>query len=83
MPHLLLHMASVYNGHLQGPLTLAPIAERLTVELSLPVYTNKVCCDLGSNTHPSACVFFGGGGLLLMFYKVKLFYYVVEEIFIL
>ena len=25
MPHLLSHRASVYNGHLQGPVTLAPI----------------------------------------------------------
>ena len=39
MPHLLWHGASVYNGHLQGPVTLTPIAERLTVKLSLPVFT--------------------------------------------
>ena len=29
--------ASVYNGHLRGPLTLTPIAGHLAVELSLPV----------------------------------------------
>ena len=34
-PHLLWHGASVYNGDLQGPVTLTPIAERLAV--SLPV----------------------------------------------
>ena len=28
MPHL---RASVYNGHLRGPVTLTPIAERLAV----------------------------------------------------
>ena len=37
MPHLLWHRASVYYGHLRGPLTLTLIAERLSVELSLPV----------------------------------------------
>ena len=37
MPHLLRHGASVYNGHLRGPVTLTPIAERLAVDLSLPV----------------------------------------------
>ena len=39
VPHLLWHRASVYNGHLGGPLTLIHIAERLSVELSLPVFT--------------------------------------------
>ena len=34
VPHLLWHVASVYNGHLRGPVTLALIAERLAVELS-------------------------------------------------
>ena len=29
----------VIYGHLRGPVTLSPIAERLTVELSLPVFT--------------------------------------------
>ena len=27
--HLLWHVASIYNGHLRGPVTLTPIAERL------------------------------------------------------
>ena len=31
MPHLLWHRASVYNGHLRGPVTLTPIAERLAL----------------------------------------------------
>ena len=30
---------SVYNGHLRGPVTLTPIAQRYAVELSLPVFT--------------------------------------------
>ena len=30
---------TVYNGHLGGPVTFAPVAERLEVELSLPVFT--------------------------------------------
>ena len=39
VPHLLWHGPSVYTGHLRGPVTLTPIAERLAVELSLPVLT--------------------------------------------
>ena len=35
VPHLLWHGAFVYNGHLRGPMTLTPIAERLAVELWL------------------------------------------------
>ena len=31
--HLLWHGTSVYNGHLRGPATLAPVTERLAVEL--------------------------------------------------
>ena len=49
MPHPLRHGPTVYNGHLRGPVTLTPVAERLAVELSLPVFTTKVCCDRGSN----------------------------------
>ena len=37
--HLLWQGTSVYNGHLRGPVRLTPIAERLAVELSLPVFT--------------------------------------------
>ena len=39
LPHLLWHGASVYNGYLRGPVTLTPVAEHLTVQLSLPVFT--------------------------------------------
>ena len=53
--HLLWHGAYVYNGHLRGPVKLTPIAERLAVELSLPVFTTKVCRGWDSNTQPSAC----------------------------
>ena len=53
VPHPLWHGASVHNGTLRGP--MAPIAERLAVELSLPVYTTWVCRGLDSNTQPSAC----------------------------
>ena len=49
MPHLLWHGPTVYNGHLRGPVTLTPVAERLALELSLPVFTTQVCCDRGSN----------------------------------
>ena len=30
--------ASVYNGHLRGPVTLTPFAEPLAAELALPVF---------------------------------------------
>ena len=39
VPQILWHGASVYNGHLQLPVTLTPVAERLAVELSRPVFT--------------------------------------------
>ena len=39
VPHLLWHGASVYNGHLRGPVTLTPITESLAVELSLSLFT--------------------------------------------
>ena len=39
MPHLLRHGVSIYNSHLREPVTLTSIAERLAVELSLPVVT--------------------------------------------
>ena len=55
MPHLLWHGASVYDGHLRGPVTLAPNAERLAVELSLPMLTTWNCRGWDSNTQPSVC----------------------------
>ena len=55
LSHLLWHGTSVYNGHLQGPVTLTPIADRWAVELSLHVLTIYVCRGWDSNTQPSAC----------------------------
>ena len=39
--HLLWHGTSIliYNGHFEGPVTLIPVAERLAVEMILPVLT--------------------------------------------
>ena len=55
MPRLLWHGASVCNGHLiRGAVTLTLIAERLAVELSLPVFTTWVSRDWDSNTRLSA-----------------------------
>ena len=48
--HLLWHGASVYNGHLREPVILTPIAERLALELVLPVFTTQVCQAWDSNT---------------------------------
>ena len=53
--HLLWHGASVYNDHLRGPVILTPIAERLTVELSLPVFTALVCRIWDLNAQASPC----------------------------
>ena len=55
VPHLLWRGESVYNGHLRGSVTLTPIAERLAVELSLPVFTKYVCLGWYSNTQQFAC----------------------------
>ena len=37
VPHLLWHRASAYNSQLRGPVTLTLYADRLTLELLLPV----------------------------------------------
>ena len=50
LPHLLWHRASIYNGHLGGPVTLTPFAEHLAEELS-----RLGLSRLDSNTQPSAC----------------------------
>ena len=42
VPHVLWRGAAVYNGHHRGTVTLIPVAERLAVELSLPVYRSVV-----------------------------------------
>ena len=47
--------ASDYNGHLRGPVTLTPFAERLAVELLLHVFMTKVRRRRDSNTQSSAC----------------------------
>ena len=43
LPHLLWHGASVYDDYmyLRGPVILTPVAERLPVELSLPVLSRQ------------------------------------------
>ena len=54
VPHLLLHGAYVYNGHLRRPVTLTPFAERFAVELPLPVLTTSVgtfACGANALTH--------------------------------
>ena len=37
------------DGHVRGPVTLTPVAERLAVELALPVLTTYICPDRASN----------------------------------
>ena len=73
-PHLLWHRACVYNGHLRGPVTLTPIVER-AVELSLPVFTTRVCRGWVSYTqmhflthcyNPNRWSLNGGGGAPLI-----------------
>ena len=36
MPHI--ERTSVYNDNLVGPLSFTPVTERLTVELSIPIF---------------------------------------------
>ena len=55
VPHLMWHRVFVYDGHLRGPVTLTPNAERLALELSLPVFSTLVLAGWDSNTKPSAC----------------------------
>ena len=55
VPDLLWYWASVYNGYFRGPVTLTPFAESLAEELSLTVFTTKVCRGCDSNTQRSAC----------------------------
>ena len=45
-------VASIFNGRLRGPVTLAPVAERLAVELSPSLLR---LCYVDLNTKPSAC----------------------------
>ena len=54
VPHLLWHGTSVYNDHLREHVTLTHIAKRLAVELSLPVFTSKVCRCCDSSKFPLA-----------------------------
>ena len=49
IPHLLRHGAYVHNGCLRGHVTPTPIAKRLEVELSLPVFATWVYRDRASN----------------------------------
>ena len=71
------HGPTLYSGHLQKPMLLRPIIERLAMKLSLPVLTSKVWV-LDSNTQPSACVANGltdsanaGGMAMNVEYKSK------------
>ena len=54
VPHVLWHGASVYKGHLRGPVTLTPNAERLAIEAVTTCFNflglsrlgcTQVCCD--------------------------------------
>ena len=47
--HLLWHEPTLFNCHLRGPVTHTPVAERLAVELSLPVFKTQVCRYRGSS----------------------------------
>ena len=42
VPHLLWHGATLYNGYNWRPVTLTPVAERLAVDLSLPILSRPV-----------------------------------------
>ena len=40
----------VYNGHLQGPVTLTPVVQRSAVKLSIPILDSYVYRDWDSNS---------------------------------
>ena len=74
LPHLLRHWISVYNGHLRGPMTLTPVAERLAVvELLLPILKTEVCPRWVSNTQPFA---FESNGEIYLFYTFHVLFHV-------
>ena len=52
VPHPLWHGASLYNGHLRGPVKHT-YCQALAVQLSLPAFT-QVCRGWDSTSHPSA-----------------------------
>ena len=41
------HGPTLYNGHLQRYMTLTPVAERLAVDMSVPVSTTYFCLRTG------------------------------------
>ena len=43
---------SIYNGHLRGQETLIPVAEHLTLELTLPVLTRSVATGIRAPNFP-------------------------------
>ena len=55
VPHVLWRGAAVYIGHHQGTVTLISVAERLAVELSLPVVRSVVVGIRIYIVQPSAC----------------------------
>ena len=54
-PHSLWQRLSLYNGHPQGPVTLAPVADGLAVELSLPVFNSLALLQLGIEPWSPTC----------------------------
>ena len=52
VPHLLWHGASLCNGHLWGSLTLTPVPEHLSVDMSLPFFNDLGLSRLGFE-HPA------------------------------
>ena len=55
--HLLWHGPILYNGHLRGPVTLTPVAKRVAVQLSLPVFDDSRLSRPGIEPRSPACEF--------------------------
>ena len=69
VPHLLWHGASVYDGHLRGPVTLAPTTELLAVELCWRLgFEHPTFCLRGQRSYPGRkyIIFFKSFSLLLI-----------------
>ena len=55
VPHLLWYGASVYHGHLRGPMTHIYCRAYGSGAVTIPVFTTKVLSQVESNTQFSAC----------------------------
>ena len=78
---------SVYNGHLRRPVTITPNAERLGLELTLPVFTTRIRTPNLQHARPIALIesATAAAGILLLITQWKptvdnILFYVVSPL---